>query len=86
MEWKSGIARPTTTAQFKMEDVCNLYNVIDFFYQRKVTKIERGRPSIPFKLQMALAQLCKNTFACLCKHPHTSILKGRNRLAECQLQ
>jgi hypothetical protein len=32
----------------------------------------------PFKLQMALAQLCKNTLACLCRHPNTSIVKGRN--------
>jgi hypothetical protein len=27
-----------------MEDASNLCNVIEFFCQRKVTKIERGRP------------------------------------------
>jgi hypothetical protein len=38
---------------------------------------ERGGPFGPFKLQMALAQLCKITFAYLCKHPNTSIAKGK---------
>jgi hypothetical protein len=61
-----------------MEDACTLCNVIKKIYQGKVTKIEKGGPSGPFKLQMSLAQLCKNTSTCLCKHPNTSTTKGRN--------
>jgi hypothetical protein len=30
-----------------------------------------------FKLQITLAQLCKNTSTLLCKHPNTSITRGR---------
>jgi hypothetical protein len=61
-----------------MEDGCSLYNVIEFFCQRKVTKIEKRRPFGLFKLQMALAQLCKNTSAYLCRHPNTFTAKGKN--------
>jgi hypothetical protein len=43
-----------------MEDVCNLCNVIEKKFPKKVTKPKRRRPFGPFKLQMALAQLCKN--------------------------
>jgi hypothetical protein len=43
------------TTQLKMEDACSLYNVIEFFCQRKVTKTKRKGPSSPFKLEMALA-------------------------------
>jgi hypothetical protein len=51
------------TTQLKMEDGCNLCNVIEFFCQRKVTKTKRERPFGPCKLQMTLAQLCKNSSA-----------------------
>jgi hypothetical protein len=61
-----------------MKDVCNLYNVIEIFYRKDVTKIERGGPSSLFKLQIALAQLCKTTSTFLRKHPNPSIAKGRN--------
>jgi hypothetical protein len=54
------VARPIAIASLKMEDACTLCNVIKFFCQGKVTKIERGGPSGLFKLQMSLAQLCKN--------------------------
>jgi hypothetical protein len=87
VSWWGGnqeIAKPMTIAQFKMEDVCNLYSVIEFFAQKIYIYIEKGRFFIPFKLQMAIAQLCKNTFVCLCKHPNTSTIKGRNWLVECQ--
>ncbi len=53
------ITRPTAIARFKMEDAYNLYNVIEFFCQGKLTKTKRGRPFGLFKLQMALAQLFK---------------------------
>ncbi len=50
------------TTQLKMEDVCSLCNVIESFCQKKVTKTKKeGRAFSPFKIQMALAQLCKNT-------------------------
>jgi hypothetical protein len=85
VSWKGGsqeVARPTTIAWVKMEEACNLYNVIEIFYRKKVTKTERGGPFSPFKLQMALTQLCKNIFACLCRHPNTSTTKG-NWLTGC---
>jgi hypothetical protein len=65
-----------TTAQLKMEDVCIFCNVIETFWQRKMTKVERWGPFGTFKLQMALAQSCKNTSACLCKQPNTQLLRG----------
>jgi len=55
-----------------MEDACNLCNVIEIFYLKKITNKKKGRPFSPFKLQMALAQLCKNTSTCLCRHPNIS--------------
>jgi len=61
-----------------MKDACSPYNVIEFFYQKKVTKPKKGRPFGPFKLQMALAQLCKNISTYLCKHQNTSIAKRKN--------
>jgi hypothetical protein len=69
-----------------MEDVCILCNVIEIFSWRKVTKTKRGGPLGPFKLQMALAQLCKNTSICLCKHPNISIANGRNCSVGCWLR
>jgi hypothetical protein len=54
------------------------FAMIEIICQRKVTKIERGVPFGPFKFQMALAQLCKNTSIYLCRHLNTSIAKGRN--------
>ncbi len=86
--WKGGSREGTrhmATTQFKMEDAYSLYNVIEFFCWKKVTMKERGGPFGPFKLQMALAQLCKITFAYLCKHPNTSIAKGKIWLARCWL-
>jgi hypothetical protein len=47
------VASPTATTQLKMEDACNLCNVIKTFCQKQVTKPKRGRPFGPFKLQMA---------------------------------
>jgi len=64
-------------ARLKMKDVCNLYNVIEIFCRKKITKIERGGAFGLFKLQITLAQLCKNTSTLLCKHPNTSITRGR---------
>jgi hypothetical protein len=61
-----------------MEDTCNLCNVIEIFSPKKVTKIERRGLFGPFKLQTTLAQLCKDTSAYLCRHPNTSIVKGKN--------
>ncbi len=72
------VVRLMAITQLKMEDACSLCNMIEFFCQKKVTKTKRRRPFGPFQLQMALAQLCKNTFACLCRHSNTSITKGKN--------
>ncbi len=72
------VAQPIFIAQFKMEDVCNLCNVIEFFCPKKKTNTENGRSSSRFILQMALGQLCKNTSTCLCKYPNTFIIKGKN--------
>ncbi len=71
------LARPIATAQLKMENACILCNISDIFLRRKVTKIERGQPSSPLKLQIALKQFCKNT-SCLCKHPNTSSDEKKN--------
>ncbi len=46
--WRGGsqeVARPTTTAQLKMEDA---YNIIEFFWRKKVTKPKKGRALWPF--------------------------------------
>jgi len=69
-----------------MEDAYILCNVIETFWWRKVTKVERWGPFAPFKFQMALAQLCKNTLACLCKQPNTSIAKEMNWFVVCWLR
>jgi hypothetical protein len=45
-----------------MEGVYNLCNVTQFFYWKKVTKTERGKPYNHFKLEFTLAQLCKTHF------------------------
>jgi len=61
VSWGGGsqeIIKPTITIGFKMEDVYILYNIIEILWWRKVTKIEKGRPT--FKLQITLAQLCNN--------------------------
>jgi hypothetical protein len=86
--WKGGnqkVAKLPAIARLKMEDVCIFCNVIETFWQRKVTKVKKWRPSNPFKLQMALAQWCKNILACLYKQPNTWIAKGRNWSVGCHL-
>jgi hypothetical protein len=73
--WRGGsqeVPRPTAIAWFKMEDVCIFCNVLENFLRRKITKTKIGRPSGPLKFHMALAQSCKNTSACLFKHPNAS--------------
>jgi hypothetical protein len=70
VSWRDGsreVAKPTIIARLKMKDACILCNVIKTFWEKKVTKVEKWRPFVPFKLQMALAWSCKNTSACLCK-------------------
>jgi hypothetical protein len=55
--WRGGsqeVIKPTASAQLKMEDTCILCNVIETFWRRKVTKVEKWGPFVPFKLQMAL--------------------------------
>jgi len=52
----------------------------------KSNKTKRGRPFSPFRFQITLAQLCKNIHACLCEHPNTSIVRGRNWSMGCQSQ
>ncbi len=55
--WRGGsrkVVRPTTTAWLRMEDVYIFCNVIKKIYWKKVTKIEKGGPSSPCKLQMEL--------------------------------
>jgi ribosomal protein L32 len=64
------------TTRLKMEDAYSLCNVIEIFCRKKITKTKRGRRFGPFKLQMALAQLCKNTSTCLYKLTNTSTAKG----------
>jgi hypothetical protein len=44
MFWKGGsrnATRPMPTTGLKMEDACNLYNVIEFFCWRTVTKTKK---------------------------------------------
>jgi hypothetical protein len=87
VSWRGGsqeVIKLTTTTQLKMEDTCILCNVIKTFWHKKMTKVEKWEPFVPFKFQMALAQSCKNTLACLCKQPNTSIAKGRNWSMGCQ--
>jgi hypothetical protein len=58
VSWKGGnqkVVKPMATPQLKMEDTYILYNVIEIFQQKKVTKVERWGPFVPFKLQMGLA-------------------------------
>jgi len=88
MFWKGGsqeITKLTTIAWLKMEDAYILCNVIETFWWRKVTKVESWGPFAPFKFQMALAQLCKNTSTCSCKQPNTLIAKEMNWFVVCRL-
>ncbi len=71
------MARSKATTQFKTEDACIFCNVIKIFWQKKVTKTKKGGPSSPFKLQMALAQSCKNRSTCLCRIQIPQLPKGR---------
>jgi hypothetical protein len=44
VSWRGGsreIVKPTITTCLKMEDVYILYNVIETFWQKKMTKVER---------------------------------------------
>jgi len=66
------------TARLKMEDTCNLCNVIEIIFPKKSNQDRKKRFFGPFKLQTTLAQLCKDTYAYLCRHPNTSIVKGKN--------
>jgi hypothetical protein len=54
------------------------------FLTKKNNQDKKMKPYGPFKLQMASTQSCKNTSAYLCKHPNTSIVKGRNWLVGCR--
>jgi hypothetical protein len=46
---------------------------------KKKNQDKKRRPFGLLKLQMALAQSCKNRLACLCGHLNISIIKGRNK-------
>jgi hypothetical protein len=65
----------------KIEKVTPHFDTL--FIKTLQTFIYKHKPSSPLKLQMALAQLCKNTLAYLCKHPNIAIAKGRNRSMGC---
>jgi hypothetical protein len=88
VSWKVGIwevARCTTIAQLKMHDACIFCNIIEIVWWKEVTKTKMGGPSSYFKLQLALAQSCKNTLiAYLCKHPNISIARRRDWSVRCQ--
>jgi len=89
VSWRGGsreITKPMAITRLRIEDACILCNVIETIWQWKMTKVKIWRPFSPFKLQMALAQSCKNTLACLCKQPNISIAKGRNWSIGCWLQ
>jgi hypothetical protein len=63
VSWKGGswkIAKLTAIVRLNMEETCILCYMIESFWQRKVTKVE-NESFVHFKLQMALAQSCKNT-------------------------
>jgi hypothetical protein len=60
-----------------MKDACILYNVIQVFLQSKVTRLERGGLSSLLKLQITLAQSCKNISACLCNIQIFQLLEGK---------
>jgi hypothetical protein len=58
VSWRGGsreVVKPTTSAWLKMEDACILCNMIEFFWQKQTIKVEKWKPYVPFKLQMALA-------------------------------
>jgi len=44
------IGKFTIITQLKMEDVSIFCNVIETFWQKKMTKVEKWKPSSPFKL------------------------------------
>jgi hypothetical protein len=44
------VAKPMAIIQLKMENTCTLGNGIETFWQKKMTKAERWKHSIPFKL------------------------------------
>jgi hypothetical protein len=58
VSWRGGsqgVVKPMAIAWFKMENAYIFYNVIETFWWRKLTKVERWMFFIPFKLQMILA-------------------------------
>jgi hypothetical protein len=77
------VARPITTAWLKMEDSCILCIAIEFFSRKRIIKTKRGRPYNLFKLQITLAQSCKNIWTYLCKHSNISNVERRNWLMGC---
>jgi len=80
MSWRGGsweVTKPMVITWFKMEDVYIFCDMIKTLWRRKMTKVERWKAFVPFKLQMALAYLCKQ--------PNTLITKERNWSMGCRL-
>jgi hypothetical protein len=78
--WKGGsqeIIKPTTTTRFKMEDVCIFYNVIEFFWWKQITKIERKGPFDHLKFHMEDNCVKTHQFVCL-DNQTPQLLKGGN--------
>ncbi len=59
-----------------MEDAYIICNVIETFWRKKMTKVERWGPSSPFKLQMALAQCVKSHWHVCVRNQIFQLLKG----------
>jgi hypothetical protein len=62
VSWRGGsqeVAKPMAITQFKMEDTYIFCNVIEVFLQKRMTQVERWRPSDLFKLQMILDNCVK---------------------------
>jgi hypothetical protein len=73
-------------AWFNIKDVCVLCLHNWNSLMKKSNQDLKKRSFDPLKLQMPLAQLCKNTWSTyLCRHPNISITKERNWLMGCQL-
>jgi hypothetical protein len=50
--WRDGsweVAKPTTITQFKMEDVCNLYNVIKNVLPKKSNQYKKKKVFLSFQ-------------------------------------
>jgi hypothetical protein len=77
------VAKPTINVQLKMEDVYIFWKVMEFFWWRKITKMETWSPLSPFITQATLACSCEKMSLCLWKQLLTLIVKKKNWYVGC---